>query len=121
MLQIRQSGHDGTLVVSNPVKSDLFSSTNWVKISIGILVILNTIDGGLTLFWVLSNHVEEANPLMANLIEIHPVLFMLVKISLVHLSSLLLWRLRSRSMVAKSTFFLVLVYGFVMCCHIAVV
>ena len=37
---------------------------------------------------------EEANPIMAHLIDIDPMLFVVTKLTLVSLACLLLWRIR---------------------------
>ncbi|MBN2526482.1 MAG: hypothetical protein JXR76_08810, partial [Deltaproteobacteria bacterium] len=41
------------------------------------IYLLSVIDGALTIYWVLSNLAEEANPLMNYLLTQGPVLFML--------------------------------------------
>ncbi len=114
------SGRDGTITASIPLRSNPFLSIDWTQMWIATLVVLNGIDGVLTLCWVLSNRAGEANPLMDVLIQTHPLLFMLVKLALVNLGALLLWRLRKVYMVAVPTFFLVLVYSFVMWCHMLI-
>jgi uncharacterized membrane protein YqjE len=40
---------------------------------------------------------EEANPIMAYLISIDPMLFVVTKLTLVSLACLLLWRIRQRT------------------------
>ena len=59
---------------------------------LGFLFIANIIDAALSLQWIKMNVAEEANPLMAYLIDLAPRLFLIVKISLITLSCIILWR-----------------------------
>ena len=59
---------------------------------IAAVVVLNAVDGVLTILLTLSSEVEEVNPLMARLINSHPALFMSCKAILVSLGSVILWR-----------------------------
>ncbi len=58
------------------------------------LLVLNLLDGMITLAVVYSGVGIEANPLMAAVLSAGPVWFMLAKTGLVSLGVLLLWRLR---------------------------
>jgi hypothetical protein len=69
----------------------------WLRLAAGFVLVLNVLDGAFTLLWTTAGFAEEANPLMAQVIH-SPVHFMLVKLSLVSLGLLLLWRLRWRNM-----------------------
>jgi hypothetical protein len=60
--------------------------------AIGI-VLLNLIDGALTLFWVNSGVASEANPLMAEVVQ-SPLTFMATKLALVSLGMFLLFRIK---------------------------
>ncbi len=91
---------------------------NWLRGIIGVVFILNVIDGVLTLFWVFTEKAEEANPLMAALININPVLFITGKMLLVLLGSLLLWNLRERPVAVISIFMVFLVYYFILLYHL---
>ena len=90
----------------------------WLRSIVGVVFILNVIDGVLTLFWVFTEKAEEANPLMAELINLHPVLFITGKMLLVLLGSLLLWKLRERPVAVISIFFVFMVYYFVLLYHL---
>ena len=81
------------------------------------LVLLNAIDGILTIFWINTGRFTEANPLMNIPISSHPVLFMLVKMLLVSLGTILLWRNRDHAFAAISIFFCFTVYCFVLTFH----
>lgn len=63
-----------------------------------MLIVMNGLDGLLTLVWVATDRAVEANPLMAILLDIHPVLFMASKCALVSFGALLLWRHREHTL-----------------------
>lgn len=69
------------------------------------VLILNLVDGLLTLAVVESGSAGEANPLMATTLAWGSVWFMAVKLALVSLGVALLWRLRRRrsAVVALAT------------------
>ncbi|MGD6966618.1 DUF5658 family protein [Rossellomorea vietnamensis] len=50
-----------------------------MKLVIHFLALLNILDGALTLIGLEGEYIEEANPLMAILYSIHPLLFISVK------------------------------------------
>ena len=81
------------------------------------LVLLNALDGILTIFWIETGRFIEANPLMNVLISNHPVLFISVKMLLVCLGAILLWRNRDHAFAVISIFLCVTVYCFVMTFH----
>ncbi|QDG52304.1 hypothetical protein FIV42_16630 [Persicimonas caeni] len=74
---------------------------------VGAIFVLNAIDAVATVTWVSADLAYEANPLMAHLLDIHPVLFVATKLTLVGLSVWLLWRHCDRmlSMVAAIALF----------------
>ena len=90
----------------------------WLRSIIGVVFILNVIDGILTLVWVFTEQAEEANPLMAELIDLNPVLFITGKMLLVLLGSALLWRLRDRPGAVVAVFMIFLVYYFILLYHL---
>jgi len=95
--------------------------TNYFAHLVIILLAFNVSDTFLTLYWVSNEIALEANPIMAFLLEGHPLLFVVTKLFLVGLGCLLLWRLRKSraSWVALST--CILVYLWVMTVHISIV
>lgn len=83
----------------------------------GVLV-LNLIDALLTLIWVTAGLAREANPLLDELVRERPVIFAMVKLALVGLGSLVLWRLRFRSTAVISIFVVFLVYYALLLWHL---
>jgi hypothetical protein len=81
-------------------------------------LVLNVVDAFLTLYWITSGLATEANPLMAVLIEEHPLVFIVVKFSLVFLGSTLLWRYRKRPLSVICIFLAFMVYYGVVLYHL---
>jgi len=81
-----------------------------LKLIILSIVVLNVVDGIMTICSVFTGRAVEANPLMAFLIDCHPVLFMTCKQMLVALGVVLLWRLRRRKLAVFSIFGAFLIY-----------
>jgi hypothetical protein len=81
-------------------------------------LVLNVVDAFLTLYWITSGFATEANPLMAVLIEEHPLVFIVVKFSLVFLGSTLLWRYRKRPLSVICIFLAFMVYYGVVLYHL---
>ena len=78
----------------------------WLNVTVKALIVLNFLDSIFTLIWVRAGIAQEENILLENLVNENAVVFMLVKIALVSLGSLLLWRCR-RSLFAIGGIFLV--------------
>ncbi len=66
----------------------------WLEYIAAATFILCVLDGIMTVIWVLTEHAEEANPMMDHLLNMHPLLFMVVKMTLTALGIVLLWRYR---------------------------
>lgn len=81
------------------------------------LVMLNAIDGVLTIVWIETGRFTEANPLMDLLLTNDPVLFISVKMLLVCLGILLLWRCRDSGLAVISIFFCFTAYCYVLTFH----
>lgn len=60
------------------------------------VVILNLLDAIFTLTYTSSGVATEANPVMNHALDSGPLMFMIVKLSLVSLAVLFLWRMRHR-------------------------
>lgn len=90
----------------------------WLKGVIWTMLVLNVIDGVLTLIWVSTGRATEANPLLAVLAHEYPVLFVLVKFSLVGLGSVLLWRYKKHPGSVVAIFIGFLAYYFVLLYHL---
>jgi hypothetical protein len=82
------------------------------------LILLNAVDGVLTIVWVETGQFIEANPLMDQLLQTNPVLFISVKMLLVGLGIVLLWRCRERAVAVASIFLCFAAYLVVMAIHI---
>ena len=89
-----------------------------LKILVGALIVLNMLDGVLTIGWIQSGRAVEANPLMDILLGIHPVLFMLIKLLLVCLGVSLLWRLRTNTTAVFSIHLCFIAYSFIFLYHV---
>ena len=89
----------------------------WLKSLIGIIFCFNVLDGILTLFWVVTGRAVEANPFMADLLLIHPVVFMMSKMLLVMLGLCFLWLNRKSAFAIISIFFIFFVFYMVILHH----
>ncbi len=91
---------------------------HWLVGIVKALHILNLLDAVFTLFWVSTGLAKETNVLLQNLVSEDPVLFVLVKISLVSLGSFLLWRRRRRPAAVIALVFVFMVYYYVLLVHL---
>lgn len=91
----------------------------WLKGVIASVLVLNLLDAVFTLVWVFGLGVEEKNPAMAGLLATHPVLFVLVKTTLVALGSWLLWRFRRRPLAVVGIFVVFLFYYWLLIAHLS--
>lgn len=82
------------------------------------ILVLNLIDGVLTLVWVEFFQAGEANPMMRDLIQSSAVLFMGAKLTLVSLGTLFLWRLRHNVLAVVSLFLAFFAYYWVLLIHL---
>ncbi len=90
----------------------------WLRRIVLTVIVLNAIDAVLTLIWVWRGAAIEANPMMANLVHNNPLLFVIVKMILVGLGSIFLWRLRRRKFAVVSIFGVFLVYYWLLLYHL---
>ncbi len=79
---------------------------------------LNVADALFTLGYVTNGLAVEANPVMAHLLELHPVSFIVGKLGLVVLGLFVLWRNSHRPMAAAGILVLFLVYYVLLLTHI---
>ncbi len=91
----------------------------WLHGIIAVVLVLNAIDGVLTLYWIFSDMATEANPLMDTLIAFGPVPFIIVKMTIVFLGSFLLWRLRRHAWAVCAVFAAFLAYYFILLYHLS--
>lgn len=90
----------------------------WLNGVVKSILVLNLVDAVFTLWWVRAGFAHEANPLLRDLVEHHALLFVLGKLSLVGLGTLLLWRLRHRPIAVVGIFAMFLVYYGVVLYHL---
>ncbi len=90
----------------------------WLELVVKALLILNVIDAVMTVAWIYSGHAVEANPLLAELAHERPIVFVIVKTSLVSLGSWLLWRQRRQPLAVVAIFGVFLAYYFLVIYHL---
>jgi hypothetical protein len=89
----------------------LYSIAKWV-------LLLNLLDGVFTLIWVEFYGAGEKNILMRDLVHSSALMFMLVKLTLVSLGILFLWRNRSNPLAVICLFIAFFSYYLVLLFHI---
>ncbi|QQR89476.1 MAG: hypothetical protein IPJ88_14930 [Myxococcales bacterium] len=86
--------------------------------ALATVLVINLADAGLTLWAVHMGWAVEANPFMAHVLDLGSIPFVLTKIFLVSSGVMLLWMLRSRTLLAAIGSFAVLgTYLYVLSCH----
>jgi hypothetical protein len=90
----------------------------WLNGIIKAVLVLNVVDAVLTVLWVTDRKATEGNPLLFDLPQVHPVLFVLVKTALVSGGTYLLWRHRDRPLAVVSIFVAFLAYYFLLALHL---
>jgi hypothetical protein len=98
-----------------PRHPDRRTSTLWLMAA--AILILNLIDGMVTLAVVHAGAAEEANPLMAMSLSWGDVHFMIIKLGLVSLGVSLLWRMRHNRYAGVAMASLTAVYSLVFIYH----
>jgi hypothetical protein len=89
-----------------------------IKFVLALIVIFNLLDAIFTLLAVASGWATEENPLMDLLLAYSPVQFMVIKLTLVSLGIMLLWRLRDRRVALVSGLGALGVYGLIVSYHL---
>ena len=69
-------------------------ATETIAYVMAAIFCMNVFDATATIFWVTAGFATEANPLMDELLRVHPVAFMTVKLLLIGLGISLLWMRR---------------------------
>ena len=90
----------------------------WLEWIVRAILVLNLLDAVFTMFWISSAQAVEANPLLAELAHRHPLGFVAVKLALVSLGTLLLWRQRRRPSAVVGIFAAFLAYYFLLVYHL---
>ena len=96
-------------------------SRRFIELAAAALIVLNLLDAIFTLLWVESGIASEGNPIMDRAMTHGPVGFMVIKLALVSLCVLLLWRLRHRRAAAISLVTCAIAYSAVMLVHLSAV
>lgn len=86
------------------------SRGSWLHDVIKALLVLNLFDSIFTLVWVYSGIAEEANILLRELVATNAVAFMFVKVALVSLGALLLWRYRTHTVAVAGLMLVFIAY-----------
>ena len=90
----------------------------WLNSIAKWILVLNLIDGVFTLVWVEYFQAREQNILMSDLVYGSGLLFMAVKLTLVSLGTLFLWRNRSNALAVTSLFIAFFSYYLVLLVHL---
>ena len=94
---------------------------DWLHGIVKAVVVLNLIDGVLTLLWVWTGFAREANTLLDELVTHYPVLFVAIKLALVGLGTTLLWKRREHPAAVIGIFVSFLVYYYLLLMHMGFV
>lgn len=90
----------------------------WLNGIVRALIVFNLLDAVFTLFWVRAGLAQEANEVMRMLVNEHAVLFVVAKLALFSLSSMLLWRLRNHATAVVALFVAFVLYYLVLLHHL---
>jgi hypothetical protein len=112
MYETASLGRSRGLVIGTPEHFRwLYSVAKWV-------LLLNLLDGVFTLIWVEFFGAGETNIILSDLVHDSALMFMLVKLTLVSLGVLFLWRNRSNPLAVICLFFAFFSYYLVLLFHI---
>jgi hypothetical protein len=89
----------------------------WIANILGATLVFNVIDVIFTLIVVLLGFAVEANPVMQRALDAGPLAFAVIKISVVSLGVLLLWRERRRPLAVAGSVGIFAAYGLLMMYH----
>ena len=90
----------------------------WLHGFVKVVLILNLLDAVFTLIWVQAGFAQEANILLRDIVNHHPVMFCLVKTLLVSFGSWLLWRRRHHPLAVIGLFLGFMLYYSVLLYHL---
>jgi hypothetical protein len=90
----------------------------WLASIVKVILTLNLLDAIFTLVWVSAGLAKEANPLLATLVRDYPLMFVIVKLSLVGGGSWLLWQHRQRPLAVVGIFMGFLAYYWLLLLHV---
>jgi len=89
-----------------------------LRIIVAGVLILNVADAVLTLRWIDTGRAREGNVLLAGLAHHHPLVFVAVKLTLIGLGALLLWRLRRHRLAVLPLFVAFMAYYWLLIYHL---
>lgn len=90
----------------------------WLYGIVRWLVVLNLLDGLFTIVWVKYFYADEYNVMLRDLARGDQVLFMVVKLTLVSLGVVYLWRNRNHPLAVVAIFLAFLAYYLVLLYHL---
>ena len=90
----------------------------WLYGIIEVVLLLNLLDAIFTLIWIKTRLAEEANILLQSVVNERPIIFVLVKTTLVSLGVLLLWRRRHHPLAVVGLISVFLVYYWLLLYHL---
>ena len=90
----------------------------WLEAIVNTVLVLNVFDAIMTMVWVSGGAAIEANPFLSDLVNANPLSFVTVKLALVSLGSLLLWRNRGHALAVVAIFVAFLAYYFLLLYHL---
>lgn len=90
----------------------------WLQGIVKGVLVMNLLDAVFTLLWVWAGMAKEANPLLRELVHESPVGFAVIKLAVVGLGSLLLWRWRTRPLAVVAIFVAFLAYYALLLLHV---
>ena len=90
----------------------------WLSAIVKCVLVMNLIDGILTLLWVRSGLAVEANTLIDELVNEHAMVFICVKLALVGMGSWLLWNRRGSPLAVVGIFAAFVTYYSILLLHI---
>ena len=83
------------------------------------ILVLNLIDAVFTLLYTGTGMAAEGNPLMSGVLRESPTGFMMIKLALVSLGVLMLWRLRARKAAAVGLVATAMAYSTLLFYHLS--
>ena len=96
------------------------ASSTTLSAIVQAVVVLNLLDAVLTLIWVQLGVATEANLLLHGVLERSAVLFMVVKLALVSLGIVLLWRQRAHPLAVFGIALVFCAYAVLLAYHVVV-
>jgi hypothetical protein len=91
----------------------------WLRILVVAIIVLNILDAIFTLFWVNAGMAREANVLLRHLVHNHPVLFVIIKFTLVLAGTYVLWKYRYNKYAVLGMFGVFIIYYALLLHHLS--